>query len=127
MMTEDHPMPRADDPGNCVEFVNEDGSVYAWSESNVRYEKVSGMKTGELGSFTLLRRRLAQLEAQARKVVQAKPRDLVREIEGLKLLLPGAAPIPAEEMARRMRTPPPKRGCASFGSPCGNCDDCRTY
>lgn len=45
---------RAPSPNNCVEFINEDGKRFAWSESNVRYEEVA--KDGD--AFTTLRSRL---------------------------------------------------------------------
>lgn len=54
-------------PSNCVEFINADGSRFAWSESNVRYEPVP--KDGE--SFTLLRMRLMKAEARFRLAEEA--------------------------------------------------------
>ncbi len=61
---EDQKLP---DPKNCVEFINDDGRRFAWSESNVCYEEVP--QDGE--SFTLLRKRLSEAEAE-RDRLQAK-------------------------------------------------------
>ncbi len=49
-------------PSNAVEFIDENGNRWAWSESNCQYESVPE----DGASFTLLRKRLLTNEAQAK-------------------------------------------------------------
>lgn len=78
-------------PGNAVEFINEDGSRYAWSESNCQYESVPQ----DGASFTLLRKRLERAEQIVRLAAlliqpgRSNPRrpELVGADEFLKALL----------------------------------------
>jgi hypothetical protein len=54
---------------DCVEYILEDGTRWAWSESNVQYEQVP--QDGE--SFTLLRMRLSRLEEATKPFLRENP------------------------------------------------------
>ncbi len=64
--------------GDAVEFILEDGSRYAWSESNVQYEPVP--QDGE--AFTLLRKRLSDREEDL-EAAQAVARDQEGQLRAL--------------------------------------------
>lgn len=66
------------DPSNCVEFVNEDGSRYAWSESNVQYAQVVD-KEGEMASFHSLRLRERGLRIAAEQLLHEVKHNLKGE------------------------------------------------
>lgn len=67
-------------PTNCVEFVNEDGRRYAWSESNVTYELVADA-AGNKASFTVMRNRHDKLQLAAAKMIDLLDADVQRDVQ----------------------------------------------